>query len=476
MASRIPRQSYIALFIGATGSFLSNINGSSINVLLPTLSQYYGKGIGDMAILSLAFLLSQTISLFIVGRLCDAKNTRTVFLWGFGLYAVSTFFCVVAPTLELLAACRLMQGIATALITVCASVSIVRNVSLVRRGWAFGIMTLSASIGFAAGPSLAGILLEYFHWKMVFVLIFILGLIPFAYTWFFYKDKMKKRPFRVDTVGFACSSLAIGSLFGALITAARFGISCPVAWIFLSLMLIGLYAFIRRCSKAPDPLINMEILRNFKLLAALAGSMCNAICFSGIVFTLPFYFKFVRAFSDQQMGLMMMAAPLAGLVGSLLGGRVADKIGAKQGSLIACAVYLPVLLSITRFHQTTSPGVLTLLLGTFGLCYIFYWTSCTTMIMSWAKEGEEGKLSAIRLLLPLLGNAVGIALFALFFDNAETPTALQEAAILGSFHHAVWLACGVVTIQLLCTVAAKCGTASTESREHTWSDSLWSQG
>ena len=80
-----------------------------------------------------------------------------------------------------------------------------------------------------------------------------------------------------------------------------------------------------------------------------------------------------------------------------------------------------------------------LLLGTFGVCYILYWTSCTTMIMSWAKPGEEGKLSAMRLLLPILGNAIGITVFALLFDNSVIPTVDQAPEILRHFRHAVWL-------------------------------------
>jgi len=47
----------MALLIGATGSFLGNVNGSIINVLLPTISQSFQRGIGDVAILSLAFYL-----------------------------------------------------------------------------------------------------------------------------------------------------------------------------------------------------------------------------------------------------------------------------------------------------------------------------------------------------------------------------------------------------------------------------------
>jgi len=469
-----------ALLIGATGSFLANVNGSVINVLLPTLSQSFQRGIGDVTILSLAFLLSQMLMLFIVGRLCDAKSTRTVFLWGFGLNSLSSLLCVFAPTLELLAACRLIQGIATALITVTASVTVLRSASPQKLGRAFGTITLSSSLGLIAGPAIGGFLLEFLHWRYVFAFISLLGVVPFCYTWFFYSHRARKRPFKVDPTSVMLSWLAIGSLFFVLIGLTRLGIGHPVVWIAALLTCLGSFAFARRCLHESNPLLSIEVLRHFPLTAALIGSLCGTMLFYGLMFALPFYLIFVRGLSNYQMGLLLTVASLAGLLGSWLGGKLADHRGAKQSALPVAFVNILVLITLMDIHETTSILFLTVLLGWFGLCYIFYRTSCTTIIMSWAKRGEEGKLSAIRLLVPVLGSALGIAVFALFFDNSTLPTTGQSSEILGHFRQAVWFGLAIVALQIIFTFWAASAPFKPVTRTDTGkendsflSDSFW---
>ena len=156
------------------------------------------------------------------------------------------------------------------------------------------------------------------------------------------------------------------------------------------------------------------------------------------------------------MGLIMMSTPGAGILGSWFGGKLADTIGAKRSSLIAILANVPVVFAMTHLHQTTSLGILVLLTGAFGFFYVFYWTSCTTMVMTWAKQGEEGQLSAIRLILPMLGNAIGVTVFAIFFDNSIVPAADQAQDILLQFRHAIWFGLAMVVFQILCTLRAKC--------------------
>ena len=466
------KQANAALLIGATGSFLTNVNGSIINVLLPTLSQSFQRGIGDVAILSLAFLLSQMLLMFIAGRLCDVKSTRSIFLWGFALHSLSTFLCIFAPTLELMAACRLVQGAATALITVTASVAVLRSASPLKLGWAFGTITLSVSLGQIAGPAIGGFLLEFLHWRYVFVIIGCLGVVPFCYTWFFYSHRARQRFFQVDPISVLLSWLAIGSLFFGLIGLTRLGIRHPAVWGAALLMCIGSIAFARRCRREDNPLLSIEVLRQLPLTMALLGSLCNAMLFSGLMFALPFYLIFVRGLSNSQMGLLLMATALTGLLGSWFGGKLTDRCGAKQSSLPVSVINVLILIALAEIHEATPIMALAALLGWFGLCYIFYRTSNTAMIMSWAKRGEEGKLSAIRLLVPVLGSALGISLFALFFDNTTLPTATQSSEILVHFHQAAWFGLLIVVLQIICTLwSASAPTGPMTRRLDNWKES-----
>jgi MFS family permease len=146
-----------------------------------------------------------------------------------------------------------------------------------------------------------------------------------------------------------------------------------------------------------------------------------------------------------------MVAAIADLLGSYLCGRLTDHWGAKRCSLIITLANVSVLVTLTQIHATTPIVILMVLLSWFGLSSVFYKTSCTAMIMTWAKRGEEGKLSAIRLLLPVLGGAIGISGFTLFFDNTTVPSIAKSAEILGYFRHAIWFGLAIVALQIICT-------------------------
>ena len=170
------------------------------------------------------------------------------------------------------------------------------------------------------------------------------------------------------------------------------------------------------------------------------------------------------------MGLLLMTVAVTGLLGSYLGGKLADRFGAKRSSLTIVLGNVPVIVAVSQINEITHALSLIALLGWLGLCYMFYWTSCTTMIMSWAQRGEEGKLSAIRLLLPVLGNAIGISVFALFFDHSTVPTAEISSEILSHFRHAVWFGLVIIALQIACTFWAASAPPKPVDRSEPWEE------
>ena len=88
----------------AFGAFMASLDGSIVNVSLPTIARVFRLGSGEAASVILSYLLSLSGCLLIFGRLGDVAGKRRVFLWGQGVFLLGSLACGLAPGLASLVA------------------------------------------------------------------------------------------------------------------------------------------------------------------------------------------------------------------------------------------------------------------------------------------------------------------------------------------------------------------------------------
>src|SRR5512145_3226440 len=184
MSSIITDQLRQKLLLGAValGVVMDGIDGSIVNVALPTMAVHFDTDTGTIAWVIITYLLMMAGLLLVFGKLAERGLAKKLFLAGFVIFTIASATCGIAPTLDILLAARLVQGLGAAMIAAVAPLLCIRYLPKEMLGTALGVIAATASIGFAAGPAIGGILTQYLSWHWIFLVNIPIGIVGILFA------------------------------------------------------------------------------------------------------------------------------------------------------------------------------------------------------------------------------------------------------------------------------------------------------
>src|ERR1700752_2720923 len=112
--SRIPRWTLVASILGSSMAF---VDGSVVNVALPSIQADLGGGLATQQWVVDAYLLTLGSLILVGGSLGDIFGELRVFAIGVASFAGASVLCAIAPDAPALIVFRGIQGLAGALLT-----------------------------------------------------------------------------------------------------------------------------------------------------------------------------------------------------------------------------------------------------------------------------------------------------------------------------------------------------------------------
>jgi EmrB/QacA subfamily drug resistance transporter len=149
-------------------SSMAFIDGTVVNVALPSVQRDLGAGAAEAEWVVEAYTLLLSSLLLVGGALGDRLGRRRVFATGVALFAVTSAACGLAPSAGVLIGARALQGAAAALLMPGSLALISAAYSGARRGRAIGTWSGASAITAAIGPVLGGFLVGHFSWRWAF--------------------------------------------------------------------------------------------------------------------------------------------------------------------------------------------------------------------------------------------------------------------------------------------------------------------
>ncbi len=432
------RKWWVLLAIGA-GSFMTALDGSVANIVLPVLSQTFKSDVETVEWVVTVYLLVVSGLLLSFGRLGDMRGHKPVYVSGFLLFVISSALCGLAPNAIVLIVFRALQALGGAMLLANAPAILTKSFPATQRGQALGLQSTMTYLGLTVGPSLGGWLTSQLSWRAVFYINVPVGL--FA-LWLSLRviprDAATENTERFDVAGAFTFTAGLVALLLGLNQGHAWGwTSAPMLALLASaVILLGVFLFIER--RVASPMLDLSLFRVRVFSASTASAVFNYICLYTVLFLLPFYLIQARGLDPAQAGLILTAQPIIMAVAAPISGTLSDRIGARLLSTSGMAIIAVGLFLLSQLGPQASPGNVALGLAVVGLGTGMFVSPNTSALLGAAPLHRRGIASGILATARNVGMVLGVGLAGAIFTTVQaqgqalgSPTATFDGIHMG---------------------------------------------
>lgn len=401
---------WLVLVAIAMAIFLGTIDGSIVNVALPTLAEEFDTSFAVVQWVSLGYLLTQATLTLGFGRLGDMVGKKPIFTAGFGVFTVFSVLAGSAPTIELLIAARVFQAVGAAMIFALGFAITTEAFPPSERGKALGINGATVSLGIITGPVLGGLLIDVASWRWIFLVNLPIGIIGTFTAMAFVPHTRPTHRQRFDWLGAGVFLVALLSLLGALTHGQEAGFTDPVVLGGAAVAVVALVAFVAIERRVDQPMVDLSIFSIGDLSANLSMGFIQFVAVTGMVLVFPFYLENVLGFSTRQVGLLLAAVPVTLGVVAPFSGSLSDRLGTRPVSVVGLAVTFVGYLLATILYDTTTSAFEFVLAGLIiGVGFGLFQSPNNSAILGAVPPNRLGITSGLLTINRITGQIVGIA-------------------------------------------------------------------
>jgi EmrB/QacA subfamily drug resistance transporter len=415
------RVNYLLLATALLGTFFSGTATRIVSISMPTVAQSLGTDLLGISWALLSYQLSNIGLSVIFGRISDLWGRERMFALGFLVFGASSLLCGFSQSVLQLIFARFIQGVGGAMLQSSSRALASESVTEDLAGRAQGYMTTAHHVGFILGPSIGGLMIDYFSWRWSF---FLLAPVGFGGALLALVNLKRRRPLAqgaavsIDYLG-AALLFAITTTLVFLFDRRTHQVIGGTMQNFLLFVLIGsLAAFLAHESRTKNPFVNLELFRIRRFSFSVISLLVIGMCYSLTGFLLPFYLQDVLHLSATQVGMLFMAPSVLTVALAPVSGYMTDRLGPRVPATIG-VLFMIVSLSVGGFLRADSHWILPALLIIVGAITngIFNPANSTAMIAMMPRE-HRGFASAMNHVTFGFGNVLGIALGGLSMSLA----------------------------------------------------------
>lgn len=418
----------VVLIAATLGSFLTPFMGSSINIALPSIGKELEMDAVLLGWVATAYLIAAAMFLVPFGRVADIYGRKKVFTLGILIYTIASLLSGFSTSAFMLIAFRVLQGIGGAMIFG-TGVAIVTSVFPVgERGRALGINVAAVYVALSVGPFVGGLLTEHFGWRSIFYANVPLGLIVLALI--LWKMKGEWATAKGEKFDFPGSII-----YGIMLVAIMYGFSRLPAMLGGWLILVGLLAlvaFVWWEARVKSPVLNINLFRkNIVFALSNLAALINYSATFAVSFLLSLYLQYIKGFTPEIAGSILIAAPVMQAIFSPLAGRLSDRVEPRVLASAGMALSAVGLIMFIFLSNGTSLVFIIVSLIILGFGFALFSSPNTNAVMSSVENRFYGVASAtlatMRQVGMMLSMGVAMLLFAVYMGRVQITPEYYDA-------------------------------------------------
>jgi EmrB/QacA subfamily drug resistance transporter len=299
-----PPRRYLIFGVTAIALFMASIDQTIVSTALGTLQHDLHTGINWVSWTITVYALGQIVAMPVAGALSDIYGRKRLFLGAVVLFTAASLCCGLSTNIYELVVLRLLQALGGGAFMPSAT-GIVSDQFGADRDRAIGMFTSIFPIGAIVGPILGGVFVTYWSWRGIFLVNVPLGAVLLILAAVVIPGSDKKHQQSLDIVGVA--ELGAG-LLGIMLAIGSLG-SIGSLWSQQSLLaaipllagLAALAAFIRHCTRAEHPFVDVKLFRERSFAVMNVINFFNGAAVIGFASLVPFY-------AEERFGLKALSA------------------------------------------------------------------------------------------------------------------------------------------------------------------------
>ncbi|RAU92584.1 MFS transporter [Paenibacillus sp. YN15] len=500
--SESSKRRVIVQYVICLGAFLSNLSAGMFNIALVDIAGDYGVTLQSAQWIVTAYLLVISVCLPLMGRLGDLAGRTRIHNAGYFIFMLGALLCVFAPSLGWLIPFRILQGLGASMYQATNMALIVSIFPQNQRGRALGLMSTFVAAGSMVGPSLGGVLIQWFSWRTSFAMLAAVAAAAWVLAQRFVPREEPQGAARLDLTGAGLFAAGLTGLVAALNLAGANGFgSLPVlaaATAFgLCLGLFIWWCLPTRWSPAPagagtggaapaasrprgtagdfrrsrtgasagsvrrdragsdtlarrrEPFIQLGLFRNAGVNTGILITIVTYMAAFSAQLVLPVFLRNELGLSPAATGLLLMAYPAALILSAPVFGRLSDKHGIMPLLSAGLQVMIGTLLALGFLSAAYPPALLAALIILLGVSMGMITSPNNSLVMRETPREHLGIISSMLALSRNLGMMFGtVAGSGLLATGAA---AAADGSLRG--YHAVFILCAALVAASLAITA-----------------------
>jgi EmrB/QacA subfamily drug resistance transporter len=386
------------------------IEATIVSTAMPQIAAQLG-GLRLYSWVFSSFLLTQTATTVVFGKLADTFGRKPIMLIGIAVFLLGSILAGFAWSMASLIICRLVQGVGAGAVQPVALTIVADLYPARERGKIQGYLASVWAISAVLGPIVGGLIIRNMSWAWIFWINVPVGLAAAAgFSAYLHEDATQKGR-SIDIVGAILFTIAIASLM-ALMTDAEGLTALLEAVLFCASALL----FVAQERRASDPMISFSLWSRRPIAAANGVAVLACMALMGVTTFLPMYVQGVLHRSPVVAGLALTTMLVGWPAAATLATRIFFIYGLRR-TLITGTALIPagaiVFVLLTPDSSPMFAGLGSLVMGV-GMGFVS--VSSLVLIQEIAQWSQRGSVTASNVFARNIGSTLGATVFGAIFN------------------------------------------------------------
>ncbi|MER7687772.1 MFS transporter [Streptomyces sp. NPDC097610] len=428
-----PRERRAAtLVMACVGVFVAYLPVTTVSVSLPAIQRALNASTAQLSWVSDAFVLPMAALILTAGVFGEVHGRKKVFQAGLAFSAVGAAIALCARSVEVLWVGQAFAGLGAAALLPTTLALISHAVPDHReRGKFVGLWATALMAALAVGPVIAGLILEHFSWRWIYLLPVPASLLAMAFAARLVTDSRAPGSRRLDWPGQMTAAVAITALVYGVIEGGAGSFTDGKVIVALVAAAVAAVAFVLAERRSDSPMLDLTLFRSPAFTATTLVAMISFLGLIGFFFALSLYFGMVQQLSTLEAAARMLMVTLMCILVGAPAGRLMHKVSPRvliTGGLLVTAASL---LSLTSIDAGTPFGSLAWRLALLGLGLGFVITPMTAAAVASVPLRQAGMAAAGNSAFRQVGGALGPAVLGAVLTTKAVHTLPGHLADVG---------------------------------------------